>query len=378
MGLKVKEAGVFVDVGGGGTIVEWARPGDWPALPAVAATNQVFRGLHAVFNSESNFATIRCTGAFTVDWGDGSSPVNIPSNTTAQHNYSYLASGLSAVTSRGYKTAIVTVIPQAGQTLSAIDLSLKHTQAGLVNGRSSQWLDIRIAMNNVGTVTTRLNTNWLHRFLEQFEWVGGSSTQASYIGFLQDTPSLQSLPLFNTGAGNNFSSFLSNTGLRSVPLFNTAAGTNFSGFMSGNLFIKTLPLFNTAAGTNFSNFVVNNSSLQSVPLFSMGAGSNFSGCLNNNPSLQAIPALNMSGGTNMSNTFLNCPSLSRIQATFPANQNINLANLSIGPAEANEIFNNLPTASGSPRIITMTGNWATTQGSYNPSIATAKGWTVTV
>jgi hypothetical protein len=362
---------------GGGTAADWIRPTDWPALPAVAATGQVFHGLHAVFDSESNFATIRCTGAFTVDWGDGSSPVNVASNTTAQYNYSYSASGLGAVTSRGYKTAIVTVTPQAGQTLSAIDLSLKHTQTGLINGRSSQWLDIRLAMNNAGTVTTWINSNWLHRLLEQFEWVGGSSTQTTYTNFLRDTPMLQSLPLFNTGAGSNFNNFLNNTGLRSVPLFNTAAGTSFSSFIGSNPFLRSLPLFNTSAGTSFVNFASSNASLQSVPLFDMRAGTNFSGCFNSNSALQALPALNMAAGTNISNIFLSSFSLSRIQVTFPAGQNINLANLSIGPAAANEIFTNLPTASGSPRTITMTGNWATTQGSYNPSIATAKGWTVT-
>ena len=261
------------------TSAAWVRPTDWPSLPSVAATDQVFRGLHAVFDHGSNFATIRCTGAFTVDWGDGSSPVNVASNTTAEYNYNYSASGLGSVTSRGYKTAIVTVTPQAGQTLSVIDIGQKHTQAGLASNRNSQWLDMRLAMNNSGTVTT-YNSTWLHRLLEQFEWIGGSSVQSSFSSFLSGCSSLQSIPLFNTAAGINFSSFI-----------------------------------------------------------------------------------------------LNCASVSRIQATFPASQNISFANLSLGPTALNEIYTNLPTASGSPRTITVTGNWGTT--SHNPSIATAKGWTVT-
>jgi hypothetical protein len=426
---------------------DWVRPSDWPALPAVADTDQVFYGLHAVFDHGSNFATIRCTGAFTVDWGDGSSPVNVASNTTAEYNYSYAAAGLGAVTSRGYKTAIVTVTPQAGQTLSAIDLSLKHTQSGLVNGHSSQWLDMRLAMNNAGTVTTFVNANWLHRLLEQFEWVGGSSVQTSFQSFLQNCSSLQQVPLFNTAAGTNFQSFLQNcsslqqvplfntaagtnfqsflqscSSLQQVPLFNTAAGTNFVQFLNGCFSLQQVPLFNTAAGTSFVNFLNGCFSLQQVPLFDTAAGTNFNSFLNGCSSLQQVPLFNTAAGTIFTNFLQNCvslqqvplfntaagtnfqsflvgcsslqqvplfntaagtnftgflafcTSLSRIQATFPAGQSFSLANLSLGPDALDEIYTNLPTASGTPTI-TVTGNWGT--AAHDPTIATNKGWTVT-
>jgi hypothetical protein len=422
MTLRVRESGVFTPVGGSGD-GEWVRPADWPALPAVVATNQVFYGLQAVFDHGSNFATIRCTGAFTVDWGDGSAPVNVASNTTAQYNYSYAASGLGAVTSRGYKTAIVTVTPQAGQTLSNIDISQKHTQTGLVNNHSSQWLDIRLAMNNVGTVTAS-NGGWPARLLERFEWVGGSSVQSNFTNFLTGCSSLQQVPLFNTAAGTNFQDFLRfcsslqqvplfNTAastsftnfltgcssLQQVPLFNTAAGTSFSGFLSGCsslqqvplfntaagtsfanflfncLRLQQVPLFNTAAGTSFANFLQNCTSLQQVPLFNTAAGTNFANFLANCSSLQQVPLFNTAAGTNFTNFLANGASISRIQATFPANQNISLANLALGPAALDEIYTNLPTASGTPRNITVTGNWGVSAG-HDPTIAVAKGWTV--
>jgi hypothetical protein len=433
--------------GGAAAAEDWVRPSDWPALPAVADTDQVFYGLHAVFDHGSNFATIRCTGAFTVDWGDGSSPVNVASNTTAEYNYSYAAAGLGAVTSRGYKTAIVTVTPQAGQTLSAIDLSLKHTQSGLVNGHSSQWLDMRLAMNNVGTVTTFVNANWLHRLLERFEWVGGSSVQTSFQNFLNGCTSLQSVPLFNTAAVTAFNGFLANcsslqsvplfdtaavttfstflqgctslqsvplfntaavtvfnsflsgcvslqsvplfntaavtvfnsflsgcVSLQSVPLFNTAAGTSFQNFLQGCTSLQSVPLFNTAAGTAFNSFLQGCTSLQSVPLFNTAAGTNFNGFLQGCTSLQSVPLFNTAAGTSFANFLNGSTSLSRIQATFPANQNISLANLSLGPDALNEIYTNLPTASGTPTI-TVTGNWGT--AAHDPTIATNKGWTVT-
>jgi hypothetical protein len=425
---------------------EWLRPADWPALPAVAATDQVFYGLHAVFDHGSNFATISATGAFTVDWGDGSAPVNVASDTTAEYNYSYAATGLGPVTERGYKTAIVTVTPQAGQTLSAINLSLKHTQTGLVNGHSSQWLDIRLAMNNLGTVTTYLNDNWRHRLLEQFEWVGNNgqtnfsnflrncsslqnlpaiNTQNGTIfnSFLQGCSSLQNLPAINTQNGTNFSSFLQScSSLQNLPAINTQNGTNFSSFLNGcsslqnlpaintqngtifNSFLngcsslQNLPAINTQNGTSFSNFLQSCSSLQNLPAINTQNGTIFNSFLQGCSSLQNLPAINTQNGTNFSNflqscsslqnipsintqngtsfsSFLSgCSSLSRIQATFPANQSFSLANLALGPDALNEIYTNLPTAVGTPTI-TVTGNWGT--AAHDPTIATAKGWTVT-
>jgi hypothetical protein len=361
--------------GGAAAAEDWVRPSDWPALPAVADTDQVFYGLHAVFDHESNFATIRCTGAFTVDWGDGSSPVNVASNTTAEYNYSYAAAGLGAVTSRGYKTAIVTVTPQAGETLSAIDLGQKHTQTGLVNGHSSQWLDMRLAMNNVGTVTT-FNPSWLHRLLERFEWVGGSSVQTNFTNFLNSCSSLQSVPLFNTAAGTIFTSFLSGcASLRSVPLFDTAAGTIFNSFLFGCASLQSVPLFDTSSGTGFVGFLQGCTSLQQVPLFNtanlVGSLQDF---MNGCASLQVLPSLILSGSTFFNRTLIGCPNLSRIQATFPANLNISLTNQALGSDALNEIYTNLPTASGTPTI-TVTGNWGT--AAHDPTIATNKGWTVT-
>jgi hypothetical protein len=371
---KIYLGGTLVASGAAAPAEGWQRPSDWPALPAVAATDQVFYGLNAVFDHESNFATIRAAGAFTVDWGDGSAPVNVASNTTAEYNYSYAAAGLGAVTSRGYKTALVTVTPQAGETLSSINLGLKHTQSGLVNGHSSAWLDMRLAMNNGGTVSTFANANWVHRLLEQFEWVGDNA-QTNFSNFLNACRNLQSVPLFDTSSGTNFSSFLIGCGnLQSVPLFDTSSGLNFSSFLQNCINLQTVPLFDTSSGTSFGGLLANCGSLQSVPLFDTSSGTPFNNFLLNCGSLQGVPMFDVSSGTNLGNFLSGCTNLSRIQATFPDNQSFSLASLSLGPDALDEIYTNLPTASGSPTI-TVTGNWGT--AAHDPTIATGKGWTVT-
>ena len=65
-------------------------------------------------------------------------------------------------------------------------------------------------------------------------------------------------------------------------------------------------------------------------------------------------------------------SLSRVEASG-FNQNFSVASARISATGLNEIYTNLPVVTG--KTITVTSNFGTT--SDDPSIATAKGWTVT-
>jgi surface protein len=86
--------------------------------------------------------------------------------------------------------------------------------------------------------------------------------------------------------------------------------------------------------------------------------------------LKSVPALDVSSVTNFGSTFNVCYSLSRIEATGFRFSFAPGASLS---ADAlNEIYTNLPTVTG--QTITVTGNYGTSGD--DPTIATAKGWTV--
>ena len=56
------------------------------------------------------------------------------------------------------------------------------------------------------------------------------------------------------------------------------------------------------------------------------------------------------------------------------NVSVNMANGMFGATALNEIYTNL-SSNGTGKTITVTGNYGT--ASDDPSIATAKGWTVT-
>ena len=302
-----------------------------------------------------------------------------------------------------YRQAIVTVTPQSGQNLIALSLNVKHSQTG-TQLYSAGWLDILVGSPNFSTTglvigqnssteTVRKNsiervrvvnlglTNTLEqrfRNLRELAVVELPSTSlvANMNGMFNGCSSLQTVPLFNTQAVTNMGSmFQSCSSLQTVPLFNTQAVTNMGSMFSGCSSLQTVPLFNTQAVTNMSNMFSGCSSLQTVPLFNTQAVTNmnymFSGCL----SLQNVPALittAVTSSTNFGSMFSSCSSLARIEAkdfrfTF------SVASCKLSAAALNEIYTNLPTVTG--QTITVTGNYGTTGD--DPTIATAKGWTVT-
>ena len=378
----------------------WTRPADWLALPNVGDTESKFVGLHAI-HENSNFLALSAAGNYTVDWGDGTVE-NFNSGVTAYHQYDYNSAAFNGtLSSRGYKQAIVTVTPQAGKTFTSLNLNLKHSQTGLQT-YSSGWLDILISGPSLNALVISGNTaNVNHYLLEQAKlissnaigsfsflfngcrrlesipaWVVKTTGAVDMSYMFNNCSSLQTVPLFNTAVVTNMSyMFQYCYSLQTVPLFNTAVVTNMSCMFQNCYSLQTVPLFNTQAVTSMSYMFYGCYSLQTVPLFNTAAVTNISGMFYNCYSLQSIPALNASAVTssaNLGNIFASCPSLSRIAATG-FKYTFSVANCKLSAAALNEIYTNLPTVTG--QTITVTGNWGTT--SDDPSIATAKGWTVT-
>jgi surface protein len=187
--------------------------------------------------------------------------------------------------------------------------------------------------------------------------------------------SLVTVPLFNTAAVTNMSLMLANCrNLTTVPLFNTAAVTNMSSMLNGCSTLTTVPLFNTAAVTDMSNMFNSCNSLAAIPLFNTAAVtvifSMFGSCI----SLSSVPALVVTAVTtgNFVAMFINCNSLARIEAKN-FRFSFSVANCKLSATALNEIYTNLPVAVG--QTITVTNNYGTTGD--DPTIATAKEWTVT-
>jgi surface protein len=363
---------------------QWVRNPSWLALPSITDTDQKLVGLYAVFPSGGNFIALTASAAYTVDWGDGTAPVNVAAGVQAQHEYDWAdvdldgtdapvtftastdtvgrtAHGFSdgqivsfasiatttgitadtpyfvvnaaadtfqlAATSGGsaialtndgtgtllpYKQAIVTVTPQAGENLTALNLNVRFSTLP-ARAYATGWLDLAISGPNfsasglvVGGVTVD------HAYLERANLlnIGGCTSMAS---MFNGCFSIQSVPLFNTAAVTNMSSMFSNCfSIQSVPLFNTAAVTNMSSMFSNCFSIQSVPLFNTAAVTNMSSMFSNCFSIQSVPLFNTAAVTNMSTMFDGCRALQSVPLFNTAAVTNMSVLVKDCQSLQSV------------------------------------------------------------------
>jgi len=372
---------------------EWVRPSDWLALPVVNLPEQKIVGLHAVFNHDSNFIAFRMQGNYTVDWGDGSPLENLASGVVADHNYNFSNTALNGtLTSRGYKQAIITITPQAGQNLTNVNFGVLHPLENL--SYSSGFLDITISTPNVTSLVFR-NNNIEHRLVEQVK-INTINTITNLQNMFAGCASLQSISLFNTANVTTMQGmFFSCQMLKTVPFFNTVSVVNGEGMFSTCTSLQIVPLFNFTNLIVMQNMFAGCASLKSIPLFNIpnvtSMQNTFGACVGlieiplfntvnvqnmnatffNCLSLQILPLFNTSNVVNFTVMFQGCHSLSK--ATLSGTkENISYANCRLSATQLNDIYTNLATVVG--KTITVTGNYGASAS--NISIATNKGWTV--
>jgi surface protein len=351
----------------------WVRPSDWIAMPTITPTEQKVAALFLVGDNDSNFVAFRFSGNHTVDWGDGNIE-NVAAGVTAEHNYVF--SSLSALTEIGpvgskMRQAMIVITPQSGQNLTSISFDFKHSLLGATT-YTTPILEITLSAPNCTTLAIGGTTANL-RLIEQCTILSHNTISA--VNMFLGCSSLQSVPLFNTATITNMSNmFNACTSLQSVPLFNTSLAINMTGMFSGCTSLMSVPLFNTSIVQQTVNMFNACTSLQSVPLFNtslaISMGSMFGACR----SLQSIPNLNCSNATSITNFTANSNSLKRCQATG-IKTTVSFASCALSATNLNEIYTNLADLTALPtQTITVTGNYGI--ASDNPTIATAKNWTV--
>lgn len=328
-----------------------ARPADWIALPELVEGDQKVAGLHAVYPHGSNFVAFTCAGAYTVNWGDGTVE-DYASGATAYHVFNYADFGAETECERGYRQAIVTITPQSGQNLTSVNFNAKHNQAGLPDGYSTGWLDVKAAGANISMLAFNSYTTVVRsEALEMFEFVGSNNINDFRYMF------------------KNCSSF------RTIVQLNTSKGTQFNEMFYGCYSLQFIPLLDTSSGLNFGAMFNGCRSLQFIPLLNTSNGAIFTDILRNCSSLQSIPPLDTSKGTVLSYMVGNCRSLS-VGALSGTAQSISYSSCRLSRQALVDIFNGLATVTG--KTITITGNWGAADLTEDDrAIATNKGWTIT-
>ena len=373
---------------------DWVRPSDWLAMPTIGT--QEFIGLLAVTDDESNHIALTCQGAYTVDWGDGTSDT-VASNVKAQHTYTYSAISSGTISTRGYKQVLVRVTPQAGQNLTVINLQQQNS--ALAKAHTVGWLDIAIKGSNItslvlggatvymymcenvdiysfGSITVLQQLFFNFYALQKFSLPSNISSVTDMYRMFAGCRTLKNIPIFDTSSNTSFSSFCVDCySLQEFPLFNTAAGINFQNMFESCYSLRTIPLLNVANGTSF-NYMLNACvNIQIVPLLNTIKGTNFTGMFQQMYSLQLVPNINTALGTAFGSVVNLSTSIARgaFQGTRYA---ISYNNLCLSRAAIVEIFNGLGTAVGSQTITVTNNPGRAALTAPEILIATAKGWTV--
>lgn len=426
----------LVTYAGAGGEAFWVRPSDWPARPTSAAQQIVL--LARVDNGSINYAavTISCSsGGYDVDWGDGTTTTNASSGSTTSKNLSY-AGVSSAATTEGFKVAVVVITPNTGGAqITVVDLGARHSTVGGSGTYYNPWLEIEANCPNVqtfnfsigGTVALRdlrsiiftsLHTNAYPglgglgapglRNVEMF--AGMCSTSTSVMTFVGCT-SLQTITfpenygaattsLANLLSGCNSlveinwpSSFGSASVTTIASAFNACRslksltlpsgfGANSGCVTASNVFNECFSLAELTLPTDFGRYATNISSMfaNCTVLRSLTLPANFGAAATNVQnafsSMCALRELNIPsafGTVTTAGNFANgCFGLRSLTGNFPA-ISFSIANCSLDAAALDAVYTALATVTS--QTITVSNNYGTSGD--DPTIATAKGWTVT-
>ena len=257
-------------------------------------------------------------------------------------------------------------------------------------------------LNNVPLLDTSLVTNWTNTFRNCNSLVSIPPFNTSSATTMRETfngcNSLVTVPFFDTSSVTDmWYMFNSCSSLISVPLFDTSLVTTMRDMFNQCNSLVTVPLFDTSLVTDMRETFSNCYSLESVPPFDTSSvttmQSMFQGCVSlvtvpffdtssvttvvnmfNTSNVNSIPAYDFSSVSSSSNlaAFANVFSIARIEATG-LNYTFSVINCNLSSAALDELYTNLPTVVG--QTITVTGNYGV--DADDPTIATAKGWTVT-
>lgn len=298
----------------------YVRPADWLAMPTPGAQEVI--GLMAVYNDGGNYVALQCTGAYTVDWGDGTI-TNYASNAIAsyQHTFASLPSG--TLTSKGFRQALVRITPQAGQNLTIVSFGVTH--ATLAKSYAPGWLDFDVRTPNA-SVTWGGGSNIIrYTRLEKIviRELGAQNPQNLFSN-LYNLKSVYIEPSEMTGR-TQFNNMFSNCyALEEAPFFDTSSALNTSAMYAGCYSLKVVPNYNLSSTTSVASMFDGCLSLQTVPAFVLGttALSLFANCY----SLVRTPAFNTANVTDFTSMFYNCTSLESV-ALFDTSKGTNFTTM---------------------------------------------------
>lgn len=318
----------------------WERNPQWLEIPDIPEGEQKFIGLLGIqdVSDEVNAIAFRFRGAYTVDWGDGSSPENFADNTIARHVYTFSSISADTETDAGLRQVLITVTMQGAANMTTIDLI--ETPINWTTSHIKRWLDISFRASNC-TSLSMCSTSNPFPFMERcriLELGNVTSFSSLFYGCARlRYVEMPQHPLVVTSAANMFASC---SDMRYAPYFDTSNVTNFSTMFSNCNSLLYCPKYNTSSGTTHLRMFQNCYSLKYLPDIDLSSTTNLQefaegctqlieipdalaaslgpSCLTVNQmfnacdSLRECPAMNLSGCTNFTSMFASCFNLTKV------------------------------------------------------------------
>jgi surface protein len=320
----------------------WTRPSGWLALPTLTAADEKIVGLVAV-SSDANFIAILVTGAvgYTVNWGDGTIE-NFAPNVQANHQYVYSNVNIGGnYIARNYKQAIVTITPQAGGSITAVNLGVKNSTTGL-GKYVTPWLDMNISLPNCTLANlvicgaaaptfismlervnivklNNYNNNggsqfWAASALQNVTWPAGAVFAGGQSYMYYNCSALQSVPDIDLSQASSTTSMFSGCYSLVVPpvINTTTALISCDGMFNGCSSLQTAPFFNTINISTTNTLFAGCNSLINVPLYDTRNVTIFSSMFSGCSKLQIVPFLNTIKGTTFTGMFTGCSKITSV------------------------------------------------------------------
>lgn len=301
---------------GGQAVVNetWVRPSDWLPMPTITPGEQKVCMLFAVWNG-NNYLRLAPTGtAYTVDWGDGTTPENVALNTAVDHNFSWVDYSGSTLTSLGYRQAVVTVTPQGGGTFASFGMvNAKHPSAA--SAASTGLLDFEASLpTSAIPLMGGLSTPQQHFYMQHFK-LWSATTAGAWSGTFRSCQALRVIEGLELSAPTSLdSTFLGCTSMIHAPALNTENVNNFSGAFQSCLRMVSVPAYDYSSATTINGMFNGCTSLRTVGAMNTGTVTDFASAFLTCSSLTSIAALDTTSAVTLSSTFKDCKSL----VTFPA------------------------------------------------------------
>lgn len=287
----------------------WVRPTDWPVMPTITSSEQKIALLVPVYPQGSNFVAFSITGAYTVDWGDGTTE-NVASGIKAQHEYSFDDTDLNPVSSEGYKTAIVIITPQASNNITSVNFNQKYSLTGSTFPDYSPILEMLISAPSLTSITLGSSSSAFCTNLFNFHAINIGS--ASCFSMCFGLRSLQNFRLGLSTTTTHNDMFRNCINLTNVSFDNSSNLRNCAFMFDGCRSLKTIPTLDLSSVSSMNNMFRSCVSLLYIPMMNTANVLDMTSAFQACNILENIPPFNTSKVTNMSYMFYQCFKLKEV------------------------------------------------------------------